>query len=103
MEERVMDYLVRIFKSVANETRVRLLEVLLDSKEETLESLAKSLKLPYKTVSRNLNILEKAMLVRSQRWRGKVYYSAETSPRLIYGRKILKMIQKRKLRKKKLV
>ena len=37
-----MDYLVRIFKSVANETRVRLLEVLLDSKEETLESDRKS-------------------------------------------------------------
>ena len=98
-----MDYLVRIFKSVANETRVRLLEVLLDSKKETLESLAKALKLPYKTVSRNLNlnILEKAMLVRSQRWRGKVYYSAETSPRLIYGREILKLIKKRKLRKRK--
>jgi len=96
-----MDYLVRIFKSVANETRVRLLEVLLDSKEETLESLSKALNLPYKTVSRNLNILEKAMLVRNQRWEGKVYYSVETSTRLIYGREILKLIKKRKLRKRK--
>ena len=96
-----MDYLVRIFKSVANETRVRLLEVLLDSKKETLESLAKVLKLPYKTVSRNLQILEKAMLVRSRRWEGKVYYSVETSTRLIYGREILKLIKKRKLRKRK--
>ena len=47
-----MDYLVRIFKSVANETRVRLLEKLLNSKEQTLESLAGSLNLPYKTISR---------------------------------------------------
>ena len=98
-----MDYLVRIFKSVANETRVRLLEILLDSKEETLESLAGSLKLPYKTVSRNLKILEKAMLVKNRRWIGKVYYSAETSAWLIYGRDILNLIKKRMLRKGKQV
>ena len=96
-----MDDLVRIFKSVANETRVRLLEILLDSGEETLESLASSLHLPYKTVSRNLKILEKAMLVKSRRWKGKVYYSIEASTRLFYGREILNLIKKRKLRKGK--
>ena len=94
-----MDYLVRIFKSVANETRVRLLEKLLDIKEQTLESLAVSLNLPYKTVSRNLKILEKAMLVKSHRWEGKAYYSLEDNPRLIYGKEIINMIKKRKKKK----
>lgn len=94
-----MDYLVRIFKSVANETRVRLLEKLLGTKEQTLESLSGSLNLPYKTVSRNLKILEKAMLVKNRRWEGKVYYSLETSTRLIYGKEIINLIKKRKLKK----
>ena len=98
-----MDYLVRIFKSVANETRVHLLEKLLNTKEQTLESLAGSLNLPYKTVSRNLKILERAMLVKNRRWEGKVYYSVETSTRLLYGREILNLIKKRKLRKGKQV
>ncbi|MEA1927103.1 MAG: helix-turn-helix domain-containing protein [Candidatus Auribacterota bacterium] len=98
-----MDYLVRIFKSVANETRIRLLEVLLDSKEETLESLSHTLRLPYKTASRNLIILEKAMLIRRRRWGGKIYYSVEKSLRLIYVRGILNLVKKRKLRKRRQV
>ena len=98
-----MDYLVRIFKSVANETRIRLLESLLAGKEQTLDTLAAELKLPYKTVSRNLKILEKAMLVKMRTWRGKVYYSTETSSRLIYGKEVLGMIKRRQLRKTKQV
>lgn len=94
-----MDYLVRIFKSAANETRIRLLESLLAGKEKTLDTLAAELKLPYKTVSRNLKILEKAMLVKMRTWRGKVYYSTETSSRLIYGKEVLGMINRRRLKK----
>ena len=91
-----MDVLARIFKSVANETRLRLVESLLHTKEQTVESLSERLDLPYKTVSRNLKILEKAMMVRRRVWQGRVFYSIEDSPRLIYGKAIQSLIKKRK-------
>ena len=96
-----MDYLVRIFKSVANERRVRILERLLRAKEQTLEEIVDHINIPYKTASRNLKILEKAMLVKRQMRNGRALYSLEDSPRLIFGRNILNMIKKRALKRKR--
>ena len=96
-----MDFLVRIFKSVANERRVGILEALMDGKEMSLDELCGRVNLPYKTVSRNLKILEKALLVKSRTWRKYVYFSLEDSPRLPYGKQILSLVKKRKVRKGK--
>ena len=96
-----MDVLARLFKSVANETRLRLMEHLLHTKEQTVESIAERLDLPYKTVSRNLKILEKAMMVRRRVWQGRVFYSIEDSPRLIYGKAIQNIVKKHSARRKR--
>ena len=90
-----MDYLVRIFKSVANERRVRILEHLLKSKEQTVEEIADHVRIPYKTAGRNIKILEKAMLVKRQMRNGRAFYSVEDSPRLVFGREIVNMVKKR--------
>ena len=90
-----MDYLVRIFKSVANERRVRILEYLLKAKDQTLEEIADNMRIPYKTISWNIKILEKAMMVKRRMRNGRALYSLEDSPRLIFGREIVNMIKKR--------
>ena len=90
-----MDYLVRIFKSVANERRVRILEYLLKAKERTMEEIAENVCLPYKTIARNIKILEKAMMVKRRMRNGRALYSLEDSPLLIFGREIIRMIKKR--------
>lgn len=97
-----MNVLIRLFKAVANEKRVKIIEALMEREKIALVPLAALLKLPYKTVARNLKILEKAMLVKSQSYRGNVYYSLETSSKLFYGKAILDLIKKhRVLRKRK--
>ena len=96
-----MDVLVRLFKSVANEKRILLLESLLEKGETRLDDLVSYVKLPYKTVSRNLKILEKSMLVKHRTRKGKVYYSIEGSPSLFYGKTLLKLIRRQQSRKQK--
>ena len=96
-----MDVLVRLFKSVANEKRILLLETLLEKGEMRLENLVTSVNLPYKTVCRNLKILEKSMLVKHRTRNVKVYYSIEGSPALFYGKTLLKLIRRQQLKKRK--
>ncbi len=96
-----MDYLVRIFKSVANERRVRILERLERSKEQTVEEIAEHLHIPYKTVCRNLTILEKTKMVKRRMRNGRALYSIEDSPQLIFGREIMNLIKKRALKRKR--
>jgi DNA-binding transcriptional ArsR family regulator len=67
-----MDFLIKIFKALANEHRVRLLNILIDSNEKEIAELADQLKLPYKTAARNLKILEQSNLVISRRRQGLV-------------------------------
>ena len=95
-----MDVLVRLFKSVANEKRILLLETLLERGETRLEDLAAAVNFPYKTVSRNLKILEKSMLVRHRTRNAKVYYSIEGSPALFYGKTLLNLIRRQQARKR---
>jgi len=96
-----MDVLVRLFKSVANEKRVLLLETLLEKGEMRLDDLAFYVKLPYKTVSRNLKILEKSMLVKHRTRKGKVYYSIEGSSPLFYEKTLLKLIRHQQIKRQK--
>jgi DNA-binding transcriptional ArsR family regulator len=90
-----MDFLIKIFKALANEHRVRLLNILIDSNEKEIAELADQLKLPYKTAARNLKILEQSNLVISRRRQGLVYYSAKNDNRLEYNKMIFKIIKKR--------
>ena len=89
-----MDFLVKIFKALSNQPRVNLLHLLRDGEKEISE-LAKELKLPYKTVARNLKILERTNLVISRRWHGSVYYCLRNEDHLEYNRTLYDLIEKR--------
>ena len=88
-----MDALIHIFKAVSNENRVKIIEFLIQNEETSLETLALEIDLPYKTVDRNLKILEKAGLVKPRIWRGLVYYSILDSQTLKYNKIIFNMIK----------
>jgi DNA-binding transcriptional ArsR family regulator len=90
-----MDFLVKIFKALANEQRIQLLRLLLGSEEKEISELAHKLSLPYKTVARNLKILEQTNLVNSRRWKGMVYYSLRNEPGLEYNKLLYDLIRKR--------
>jgi ArsR family transcriptional regulator len=89
-----LDFLVKIFKALANQHRINLLH-LLRKREKEISELAKELKLPYKTVARNLKILERTNLVVSRRWKGQVYYSLRDEDRLEYNKTLYELIEKR--------
>lgn len=91
-----MDFLVKIFKAVASEHRVRLLNHLLSNGERPLEAIAQALSLPYKTAARNLKILEMANLVKSRRWQGTVLYDISRDRALEYNSMIYSILKKRK-------
>lgn len=90
-----MDFLIKIFKALANENRVHIMNFLLRNGEKELTEVTNQLKLPYKTVARNLKILEGANLVSSRRWGGLIYYKPQVDSRLKYNELIFKIIRQR--------
>jgi len=90
-----MDFLIKIFKALANEHRVRLLYTLMKKGEKEISELAREIGIPYKTAARNLKILEQTNLVLSRRWQGLVYYSLRNEPGLEYNKILYNLILKR--------
>jgi DNA-binding transcriptional ArsR family regulator len=90
-----MDFLIKIFKALANEHRVKLLQILMKKGEIEISELAHEIGIPYKTAARNLKILEQTNLVISRRWQGLVYYSLRNEPGLKYNKTLYSLIQKR--------
>ncbi len=89
-----MDFLVKIFKALANQHRIELIHLLKGGEQEIAE-LSKQLRLPYKTVARNLKILERTNLVVSRRWKGMVYYSLRDEGHLDYNKILFSVIERR--------
>ena len=90
-----MDFLIKIFKALANEHRVKLLHTLMKKGEKEISELAQEISIPYKTAARNLKILEQTNLVISRRWQGLVYYSLRSEPGLEYNKTLYNLILKR--------
>ena len=90
-----MDFLIKIFKALANEHRVKLLHTLMKKGEREISELAHEIGIPYKTAARNLKILEQTNLVISRRWQGLVYYSLRSEPGLEYNKTLYNLILKR--------
>jgi DNA-binding transcriptional ArsR family regulator len=90
-----MDFLIKIFKALANEHRVKLLHTLMKKGEREISELAHEIGIPYKTAARNLKILEQTNLVISRRWQGLVYYSLRNEPGLEYNKILYNLILKR--------
>jgi ArsR family transcriptional regulator len=90
-----MDFLIKIFKALANEHRVKLLHTLMKKGEKEISELAHEIGIPYKTAARNLKILEQTNLVISRRWQGLVYYSLRSEPGLEYNKTLYNLILRR--------
>lgn len=94
-----MDFLTQLFKGVANERRLEMLELLLDEKEVPIEEIASRLKIPEATCCRNLKIMERVHLVRSHRRNGRVFYSMDDAQGFFYNRTIIDLIRRKKARR----
>ena len=74
-----MENISSIFKSLADETRLRLLSLLLEKEELCVCYLVDVLQLPQSTVSRHLSLLKKEGWLRDRREGVWIYYSINRS------------------------
>lgn len=95
-----MDLMLRIFKALANETRIKALKLLLSEGELASEQISARLKIPPATGCRNLKVLERVGLVKSRIRGGRTFYSVDKSPGLQYNPLILEMLRKHTKQKK---
>jgi predicted transcriptional regulator len=65
-----VDYLLQVFKALANDRRLQTIELLLDRGDLPIEGIASRLKIPLATCCRNLKVLERTYLVSSRRRKG---------------------------------
>lgn len=63
-----------MLKALANRRRLMMLATVRRRRELHVSALAEQLRLPVKTVSRNLRLLERAGLMQSDQRRGYVFY-----------------------------
>jgi ArsR family transcriptional regulator len=65
----------RVFKGLANENRLKIIEVLYPNKELSVSDVRDRLKISYKWTSKNLVDLEKINILQSRGAKGRVFYS----------------------------
>ena len=93
-----MDYLLQLFKALANNKRIKIIEYLIKHGEAHIEVIAEDLKIPLTTCCRNLKILEKVYLVFSKIKNGKAFYKIKNPAEHPY-RKILVNLMKYKMKR----
>jgi len=91
-----MDYLLQLFKGVANDRRIKIIELLLKHGEMYIEEISSKLKIPSATCCRNLKVLERVYLVSSRRKNGRVLYKLNNPAKHPYNRLIVNLIKKRR-------
>lgn len=69
-----MKELVKLFKALANENRIRILQLIIQEGPISLSEIAKTLNIPIKTVSKYLIVLENVDLVSTKLEDGKKYF-----------------------------
>ena len=89
-----MDYLLQLFKGVANDRRIKLIELLLDNGEMYIEDIAFTLKIPLSTCCRNLKVLERVYVVLSRRKNGRVLYQLNNPDKHPYNKLVLKLVKR---------
>ncbi len=95
-----MDYILQLFKGVANERRMKLVELLLDRGEMYIEDIATTLKIPLATCCRNLKILERVYMVKSRRKNSRVLYQLNNPGEHPYNKPIIEIIKRYRAKKK---
>jgi predicted transcriptional regulator len=90
-----MDFFLRLMKSLANETRLEIIQHLIENKQLSLEEIVRRINRPYKTIAGHIKILEKSGILRSRRWKGEVLYSLDTSRAKYYNHQLVNLVKKR--------
>lgn len=88
--------MLRIFKAMANQTRIRMMELLLSKGELGIEEISAGLNIPEATACRNLKILERVSLIKSRIYGGHVFYRIDNSLGLLYNPLVLEILKKHK-------
>lgn len=83
---------VNILKALSDETRLRILKLLLGRKELCVCELEAALDIPQSKVSRHLSILKNAELVEDRRNGVWIYYSLP-QPQNSFGRLVIELIK----------
>jgi len=99
-----MNYVLQLFKAVANERRLKMVKVLLEKGELSIGEIAEELRIPLATCCRNLKILEKAYVVLSRYKNGKALYKLNNPGKHKYNKVIIELIKlsdERKRRRKR--
>ena len=91
--EKFMKHATKIFKILANEKRLKILRLLIDSDELSVGQIAEELKMPLVTVSRHLEKLRSGELVKFREDGLKMYYSL-AEPQNSLTRILISLIQK---------
>ena len=95
-----MDFLLQLFKGIANDRRIKLIELLLDKSEMYIEDIAFTLKIPLSTCCRNLKVLERVYIVSSRRKGGCVLYRLKNPTKHPYNKPIIGLIKKQSKKQK---
>ncbi|MEW6556308.1 MAG: metalloregulator ArsR/SmtB family transcription factor [Elusimicrobiota bacterium] len=93
-----MPLLVKIFKAVANEKRIKILELLHKKKKVCLPEIKRMLRVSKPTACRHLKVLEHVNIISSLRQKRKIYFILNPKRVLRFNRKILKMIKQQRKR-----
>ncbi len=90
-----MDLLLRLFKALANKTRLKMLETLLKQQALTADDFSELLNIPRATACRNLKLLERVDLVKGVRMNVVVYYSLNQHKSRPYNQILIGLIKRR--------
>jgi len=92
--------LLRVLKAVANERRIRILEILLKHKKIGLFQLSQTANIPISSTCYNLKILERNLMVKRFIKNGRVYYTLNPKRPLRFNRNILGLLNRQRKRYK---
>ena len=90
MEEKIFEMHAEVCKSMANPTRLKIMNLLRDG-EKSVEELKRQLELPKANLSQHLGILRQRGIVSSRRAGLNIYYKV-TNPKMIKACDILREV-----------
>ncbi len=92
-----MDLLLRLFKTLANKTRLKMVETLLKQQALTADDFSDILNIPRATACRNLKLLERVDLIKGARMNVTVYYSLNRAKNRPYNNILIDLIKRKRL------
>ncbi|MEW6555720.1 MAG: metalloregulator ArsR/SmtB family transcription factor [Elusimicrobiota bacterium] len=94
-----MKPLLWIFKAVANQRRIGILEILHQKRETTLNDIMKRFRISKPAAVQHLKKLEQVGMIKSHMKKSKVYFTLNPKRVLRFNRKIFKMIKQQRTKR----